>query len=361
MHRLLANIPETGHPSNSFLELLYYRACMPNLMFCNNATLIRGIIMHLLKQVQPLHPRCVVLHPQNDKRRPLVNIHPSMVLQDVVDDNARPVPKNVSRHHCFSSETMSTAQFLSSSILYPRTDGETHFERTIEADLNIQRTKKGLGSVDLTPSFAEENDVFCEMKGNNADNIFATSALVPAGGFTGPHIDGHILHQYQYHVYGLKMWIFWEASAENVEMIQGVYPSTNFDLDTEQQLDLIQRLREPEVLIVDSVAEFTVPPFTIHAVITLTPSIHVSAWFIRVRELEKHCEPLNFLERWVKDVAKDGLNKVLDEMRWLEHEKESLELAKLKGLRGKSLEKTLGQVKRIEKLLEKTALKLKNS
>lgn len=93
-------------------------------------------------------------------------------------------------------------------------------------------------------------------------------SIFPAGCVTEMHCDYHGGYQQILNVTGRKLWLFWPPTARNWSLFAPVRGEAN--LTTR----LMDRLEGMSYLLCDGLMTFTIPPYTLHTVITLTMASH---------------------------------------------------------------------------------------
>jgi hypothetical protein len=123
---------------------------------------------------------------------------------------------------------------------------------------------------------------------NDSKNQTAwTSVITGRGAITEAHIDEVTLHAHMIHIHGRKLWLFWPPTPENLEFL---FRNKHFSETRKLPVDLaIKNLKGLEVLFIDDEKiGFSIPPSTIHAVMSFSKiSGHTGFFFGLQADVEK--------------------------------------------------------------------------
>lgn len=182
----------------------------------------------------------------------------SRVLTDLVavQPGNNPDLVNVADGHRMSSKTPSGVEILASMMTQL---GKNEDMETL-APLSIPVSTHGLGASQLClPSW---------MKGVTDG---WRSALSVPGMVTNVHRDYWLVGQVMQHIQGKKLWLIWPPEEKNI--FQQPWPLLN-ERGVEHITELIETTSNFLVYWCEEPATFTIPPFTLHAVLTFEISTH---------------------------------------------------------------------------------------
>lgn len=129
------------------------------------------------------------------------------------------------------------------------------------------------------------------------------SALMPPCSFTGIHTDWAGSGIAMAHIEGVKLWMFWPASPKNLSWLRDRFkhaPGPDTTIAAIEVLEglHVEILQEPSALII--------PPFTLHAVLTLKHSFHVTAPLCSLRWRQEAAEAIDWNLEWHAHVRNTG-------------------------------------------------------
>jgi hypothetical protein len=171
--------------------------------------------------------------------------------------------------------TISKAKFLANFLRshgIERWDERAH---TVNA-LSIPASKEGIGACRIDTQAHIPDALLWKVRNTHKRiknlPIALSSTLSPPGAVTALHVDTTIASQYIVHIEGLKLWIFAPWTPNNIEQMLPHRVALYGD-----PLEVVRRLENMEnlqILIAEEPIAFTLPPRTIHCVMTFKPSTH---------------------------------------------------------------------------------------
>jgi hypothetical protein len=145
------------------------------------------------------------------------------------------------------------------------------------------------------------------------DTPHQEATFVCPGFVMSTHIDKFLVPDIVIHVTGLKLWMIWPATLENMKKAKHhILGDTSKVFDG----DINRAIRELDGLTLLLVKEphttFILPPGFLHAVITFEPSVHLSGWYLDLAMFDENIQIfdqyLDMLESEWKIVQESILN-----------------------------------------------------
>jgi hypothetical protein len=143
--------------------------------------------------------------------------------------------------------------------------------------VDVSATKSGLGTIafkipaHLKPAQTVENSPIRV----DRHELMVSSTVVPGGTFTPPHHDHKAAVQPMVHITGVKLWGVWPRTPQNSAWVVRNPPMSGAGYNPEQYtLSCLENLEGCQVFVVNDLAEFMVPRWALHFVLTATNSVH---------------------------------------------------------------------------------------
>lgn len=195
----------------------------------------------------------------------------------------------------FETLHMRPGEILSSFIRGPAVSdwGVGKNNRALGA-LSIPMRKAGLALCRLEmPEEMKGEFVFDE----KSKAIQWSSCLSPMGAHTSTHMDFHGSSQVIVHITGEKLWLLWPPTRKNLHWFNDIRDKLSTGDTT---LDSIRNLEGLQVLLTSDVPfAFQIPPYCLHAVLTLTPSAHTGCRVWGYPTFEVAMEALQVDLEWI--------------------------------------------------------------
>jgi hypothetical protein len=182
------------------------------------------------------------------------------------------------------------------------------------AALSIPMSQKGLKTCGIRLPQEVQNEAVCFVKGKPAEPFWSSSLCSP-GAVTDPHIDYHGSVQAMYHIEGVKLWLIWPLTNKNFQWYNKRHDRVN---EGNVTLQAIQELEGMKVLAVYGPSGFFVPPYGIHAVISLSPCAHTGLRFWSYQWMEQSFQGVAQELEWLLDPkgqSQDFIRKSLQEIK----------------------------------------------
>lgn len=141
--------------------------------------------------------------------------------------------------------------------------------------------------------------------------------VVPPGSVTHPHVDGSVSHESHFHVAGVKVWLMWPPTVENMKLLDsfGVLKAPTLSA-------IASKLKGGVCAVVREEDMLTLPSCWIHAVGTIVKAVHVSFRIVYWKSLSDNVDTLLKNAKSATD-SEERTGKVSS--RFVELYKESLE------------------------------------
>jgi hypothetical protein len=167
-----------------------------------------------------------------------------------------------------------------SSLVFDNRGERRDLNDPIYGIVDVSATKSGLGTLafkipaQLKPAQTVENSPIRV----NRHELMVSSTVVPGGTFTPPHHDHKAAVQPMVHITGVKLWGVWPRTPQNSAWLVRNPPMSGAGYNPEQYtMACLENLDGCQVFVVDDLAEFMVPRWALHFVLTATNSVHTGA------------------------------------------------------------------------------------
>jgi hypothetical protein len=246
-------------------------------------------------------------------------INPSLIVEDFIQSQ-RPNPQNRTRND--PTSVLPAHQMSVSDVVLSWVVPESHAQLMDLYEFDgivseIQSTKSGTGLLGLRLQHLQDDDYPLEY-GTRKKNLAIASSFMNMARVTRPRFYPRILSRYMIHVSGKKLWLFWPPHEGNLERITHLSPQLDDLEPTAALLSVLEKLEGLEILLVEEPVEFIIPPFTIHAAISLQPSLDCTAYFLHLPDLEEVVENYKYAETWIRNTERE--DELLQCVRWLEED-----------------------------------------
>jgi hypothetical protein len=177
----------------------------------------------------------------------------------------------------------------------------------ILAALNVPPHPAGSGGVCVTPPhYLKQSGSVSSVPGGYPDK---TAVISSTGFITEPHWDYHGVPQIIMHCSGEKLWLTWPPTIHNIQVASDslLTGAKSMDLTIGKALDLLQGL---EIYHCTEQNEyFTLPPYTIHAVISVSTCAHKNKLYTDFAHFDTWDRNFTFLfEKLIKTYNRGGTN-----------------------------------------------------
>jgi hypothetical protein len=128
------------------------------------------------------------------------------------------------------------------------------------------------------------------------------SVCSPFGAITEPHIDAPGIGMIVFSISGKKLWFLWPTTSQNLRWME----DHNDDARPAELCSALRHLSGLTMRVLSPGFLMTVRPGTIHAVLSLEASSHVTLDICAMREFERAKSNMEWEIRWLRRMASSG-------------------------------------------------------